>query len=44
VLDDADPLAHRTGESHRLSLAEARQGSETFQKDEDGAIKVVLRP
>jgi threonine dehydrogenase-like Zn-dependent dehydrogenase len=44
VLDDADPLGVEDLATHRLPLEEAPRGYEIFQKKEDGAIKVVLRP
>jgi threonine dehydrogenase-like Zn-dependent dehydrogenase len=44
VTDDADPLGVEDLATHRLPLDEAPHGYEIFQKKEDGAIKVVLRP
>jgi threonine dehydrogenase-like Zn-dependent dehydrogenase len=44
VLDDADPLGVEHLATHRLPLSEAPRAYEMFQKKEDGAIKVVLRP
>jgi threonine dehydrogenase-like Zn-dependent dehydrogenase len=44
VLDDADPLGLETFATHSLPLSEAPRGYELFQKKEDGALKVVLRP
>jgi threonine dehydrogenase-like Zn-dependent dehydrogenase len=43
--DDAgDPLGVDDLTTHQLPLAEAPQAYEMFQKKEDGAIKVVLKP
>ncbi|NUW32498.1 glutathione-dependent formaldehyde dehydrogenase [Nonomuraea sp. SMC257] len=44
VTDDADPLAVMDLATHRLPLDEAPRGYEIFQKKQDGAIKVLLRP
>ncbi len=44
VTDDADPLGVDDLATHQLPLAEAPQAYETFQKKEDGAIKIVLKP
>jgi threonine dehydrogenase-like Zn-dependent dehydrogenase len=44
VADDADPLGVEDLATHRLPLAEAPRGYEIFQKKEERAIKVVLRP
>jgi threonine dehydrogenase-like Zn-dependent dehydrogenase len=44
VSDDADPLGVEDLATHVLPLAEAPQAYETFQKKQDGAIKMVLRP
>jgi len=44
VTDDADPLGAEDLATHRLPLDEAPRGYEIFQKKEDGAIKVILRP
>ena len=44
VLDDDDPLGVETFATHRLPLAEAPHGYEIFQKKQDGAIKIVLKP
>jgi threonine dehydrogenase-like Zn-dependent dehydrogenase len=44
LLADGDPLATDDLVTHRLPLAEAPQAYETFQKKEDGAIKIVLAP
>jgi threonine dehydrogenase-like Zn-dependent dehydrogenase len=44
VTDDADPLGVLDLTTHRIPLTEAPAAYETFQKKEDGAIKVVLKP
>jgi threonine dehydrogenase-like Zn-dependent dehydrogenase len=41
---DDDPLGVDTFATHHVPLDEAPQAYETFQKKEDGAFKVVLRP
>jgi threonine dehydrogenase-like Zn-dependent dehydrogenase len=44
LLTDEDPLGVESFATHRLSLDEAPKAYETFQKKEDGMVKVVLRP
>lgn len=45
LLNDDDPLGvERDFVTHRLPLDEAPQAYETFQKKDDGCIKVVLHP
>jgi threonine dehydrogenase-like Zn-dependent dehydrogenase len=44
VTDDSDPLGVEDLATHRLPLEQAPHGYEVFQKKEDRAIKVVLRP
>src|SRR4051812_25477832 len=44
VEDDADPLGVEDLATHQLPLSEAPRGYEIFQKKEDGAIKIVLKP
>ncbi|WP_134772439.1 zinc-dependent alcohol dehydrogenase [Ornithinimicrobium flavum] len=44
VSQDEDVLGLETLATHRVPLEEAPQMYETFQKKEDGCIKVVLRP
>ncbi|GAA4361204.1 zinc-dependent alcohol dehydrogenase [Angustibacter luteus] len=44
LLTDDDPLDVESFATHRLPLSEAPRAYEIFQKKEDGAIKVVLRP
>ena len=41
---DGDPLGTEDLRTHTLPLEEAPHGYEIFQKKEDGAIKVVLKP
>ena len=41
---DDDPLGTEDLTTHALPLEEAPHGYEIFQKKQDGAIKVVLRP
>jgi threonine dehydrogenase-like Zn-dependent dehydrogenase len=42
--DDADPLGSEDLATHVVPLTAAPRGYEIFQKKQDGAIKVVLRP
>ena len=44
LLTDEDPLGVDTFATHRLPLDEAPHAYEIFQKKQDGAIKVVLKP
>ena len=44
LTDDADPLGTEDFATHRLPLDEAPLAYETFQKKEDGAVKVVFQP
>ncbi len=44
LLGDDDPLGVDDLATHRLPLDEAPQAYETFQKKQDGAIKVVFTP
>jgi len=41
---DGDPLGVDDFATHRLPLTEAPQAYETFQKKQDGAVKIVFRP
>ena len=41
---DDDPLGVDGFATHRLPLEEAPQAYETFQKKQDGAIKIVFNP
>jgi threonine dehydrogenase-like Zn-dependent dehydrogenase len=42
--DDGDPLGTEDLATHKLALDEAAHAYEIFQKKEDGAIKIVLKP
>ncbi len=44
LTEDGDPLGVEDLATHRLPLEEAPHGYEIFQKKEDGAIKVLLKP
>lgn len=44
LLNDDDPLGVEDFATHRLPLAEAPGAYETFQKKQDGMVKVVLKP
>jgi threonine dehydrogenase-like Zn-dependent dehydrogenase len=44
LLGDDDPLGVDDFATHRLPLADAAHAYEIFQKKQDGAVKVVLRP
>jgi threonine dehydrogenase-like Zn-dependent dehydrogenase len=44
LLADEDPLGVEDFATHRIPLAEAPHGYEIFQKKQDGAIKILLRP
>jgi threonine dehydrogenase-like Zn-dependent dehydrogenase len=44
LLTDEDPLGVETFATHRLPLEQAPHGYEIFQKKQDGAVKVVLKP
>jgi threonine dehydrogenase-like Zn-dependent dehydrogenase len=44
LLTDEDPLGVDTFATHRLPLDDAPHAYEIFQKKQDGAIKVVLKP
>jgi threonine dehydrogenase-like Zn-dependent dehydrogenase len=44
VSDDSDPLGTEDLATHRLPLDEAPRGYEIFQKKQDRAIKIVLKP
>jgi threonine dehydrogenase-like Zn-dependent dehydrogenase len=41
---DDDPLGVDTFATHRLPLAEAPRAYDMFQKKQDGAVKILLRP
>ena len=44
LLIDSDPLGVEGFATHKLPLEEAPHGYEIFQKKQDGAIKVLLKP
>jgi len=44
VTGDDDPLGVESFATHRIPLEEAPHGYEIFQKKQDGAFKVVLKP
>jgi threonine dehydrogenase-like Zn-dependent dehydrogenase len=44
LLSDDDPLGVEDFATHRLSLDQAPEAYETFQKKQDGAIKILLKP
>jgi threonine dehydrogenase-like Zn-dependent dehydrogenase len=44
LLQDGDPLGVDDLTTHRIPLEEAPRGYEMFQRKEDGAIKIVLKP
>ncbi|MCP9274214.1 zinc-dependent alcohol dehydrogenase [Mycolicibacterium arenosum] len=44
LLTDADPLGVDTFATHVVSLDEAPHAYEIFQKKQDGAVKVILKP
>ena len=44
VEDETDPLGVEDLATHLVALADAPQAYETFQKKQDGAIKMVLQP
>jgi threonine dehydrogenase-like Zn-dependent dehydrogenase len=41
---DGDPLGVDDFATHRVALAEAPKAYENFQKKQDGAIKIQLKP
>jgi hypothetical protein len=41
---DGDPLGVEGFHTHQLLLEEGPRGYEMFQKKEDGAVKVLLKP
>ncbi|SDD08378.1 alcohol dehydrogenase catalytic domain-containing protein [Auraticoccus monumenti] len=44
VEDPSDPLGLETFATHHLPLADAAEAYRTFQRKEDGAIKIVFQP
>jgi threonine dehydrogenase-like Zn-dependent dehydrogenase len=44
LLTDEDPLGVDTFATHTLPLDQAPQGYDIFQKKQDGAVKIILKP
>jgi threonine dehydrogenase-like Zn-dependent dehydrogenase len=44
LLDDGDPLGVDTFHTHQVPLGQAPEAYEKFQKKEDGAVKVLVKP
>ncbi len=44
LLTDGDPLGVDSFDTHRLPLEEGPHGYEIFQKKQDGAVKILLKP
>ena len=44
LTDDSDPLGTEGFATHRIPIEEAPEAYEMFQKKEDGAIKIVIKP
>jgi threonine dehydrogenase-like Zn-dependent dehydrogenase len=44
LLTDGDPLGAEDFHTHQLPLSEGPQAYETFQKKQDGAVKIVFKP
>jgi threonine dehydrogenase-like Zn-dependent dehydrogenase len=44
LLEDGDPLGTDDFATHRVPLEEAPQAYEMFQKKDDGAVKILLKP
>jgi threonine dehydrogenase-like Zn-dependent dehydrogenase len=44
LLTDDDPLGTETFATHRLPLEDAPHAYEIFQKKQDGAVKIILKP
>jgi threonine dehydrogenase-like Zn-dependent dehydrogenase len=44
LLTDEDPLGVDDFATHRVPLSQAPQAYEIFQKKQDGAVKVLLKP
>ena len=44
LLTDADPLGVDTFATHELPLEQAPHAYDIFQKKEDGAVKIILKP
>jgi threonine dehydrogenase-like Zn-dependent dehydrogenase len=44
VTDEADPLGVESFATHHVPLDEAPHAYEIFQKKQDGAFKILLKP
>jgi threonine dehydrogenase-like Zn-dependent dehydrogenase len=44
LLTDGDPLGAEQFHTHQLPLSDGPQAYETFQKKQDGAVKIVFKP
>ena len=44
LLTEADPLGVDTFATHHLSLEDASSAYDTFQKKQDGAVKILFNP
>jgi threonine dehydrogenase-like Zn-dependent dehydrogenase len=44
LLTDEDPLGVDSFHTHKVPLSEAPHAYEIFQKKQDGAVKVLLKP
>jgi threonine dehydrogenase-like Zn-dependent dehydrogenase len=44
MLMDGDPLGTESFHSHEMPIEEAPRGYEMFQKKQDGAVKILLKP
>ena len=44
LLNDGDPFGTEGFATHHLPLDDAPTAYETFQKKQDGAVKILLRP
>jgi threonine dehydrogenase-like Zn-dependent dehydrogenase len=44
LLTDDDPLGVESFHTHRLPLDDAPRGYDIFQKKDDGAVKILLKP
>lgn len=44
LLTDDDPLGVDTFATHHLALEDAPYAYEIFQKKQDGAVKIILKP
>jgi threonine dehydrogenase-like Zn-dependent dehydrogenase len=44
LLTDDDPLGVDAFATHTMTLEQAPHGYEIFQKKQDGAVKIILKP